>query len=93
MGLAADDFADEALGVDVEALADFFAYEAVLFGGGEYFGCGDDALDGGEGFEGVGEFVGAFGAGGFGFLFSHRSWVFCGRGGFGLFCLALQEGE
>ena len=90
MGLATNDFASEGGGVNVKAFADFFAEEAVILGVGEDFGVGNNALNGGQFFEGVAKFVGARCT----FLFrwfriSRRS--FLGVGGGGLFCFILQE--
>ena len=59
MGLAANDFASEGGGVNVKAFADFFTEEAVILRVGEDFGVGNNALNGGQVFEGIAKFVGA----------------------------------
>ena len=95
MGQALDDFEGEGGGLDVQALADFFAKQAELVGGGENVGMGDLANDGGKAFERFAQLVGAAVAGlGRGWRgdgdFS-RQWLCVSIGGFGLFCLVLEE--
>ena len=92
VGEAFDDFAGEGGGADVKTFAEFFADESVEVGVLSNFGSDDDTLSGGKAFEGVAEFVGAFGSWFVGGDFSRRSCV-CGIDGFELFCLVLEEGE
>lgn len=89
--LTANDFDGEGGGINVEAFTDFLVDEAEMFGVLFDFGINDDALGGGEVFEGVLEFVSAFAAL-FLLWFSRRSCLF-GLGAAGLFFFVLQEGH
>lgn len=92
VGLAFDDLAGEGGWAGVEADADFFAQEAEEIGVGDDLWVGDGALDSGQAFEGVEEFVSASGSLGFCSFVSRRR-LLVSIGGFGLFCFILEEGE
>lgn len=62
MDLALDDLAGEGGGIDMEPFADFFSEQAKEVRVLSDFRVGDGALDGGQGLQGVAEFVGRFGA-------------------------------
>ena len=92
-----DDLHGEGGGLDVEALADLLADHPVIVRSGENGGVDDLAHDGGQPFEGVGELVGPGGArlgrSDRNRRLVSRRWSVGSSGGFGLFCLVLQEGQ
>jgi len=93
VGEALDDLELEGGRRDVEAFAALLADQAVVVRCGEDGGVDDLANDGGQAFEGVGELVGPAGPrlGRSGRIFVSRRWSVGSSGGFGLFCLVLEE--
>ena len=90
MGETLDDLKGEGAGFDMQALAGFLAKQAEHVGLGQHVGMDDLADDGGQTLERFAEFVIAAGAW-FGRECFSRRWNVVSIGGFGFFCLVVEE--
>ena len=95
VGEPLDEFQGEGRGLDVQALADFLAEKTELVWRGEHVGMDDFADDGGKAFERFAQLAYAASTGlcrrWLGNECFSRRWFFASNGGFGLFCLILEE--